>query len=114
MVLGGFPNGTRETDEEDKKMMTLEQKAAKANSKEFNLNGYEVRNVIAVANRRNKIKTATIESWFCGVMSDALFQTVTCHMMDNTTGERLDDVELNCCMFDRRHSFISKTIDEIK
>ena len=95
-------------------MMTLEQKAAKANSKEFDLNGYEVRNVIAVANRRNKIKTATIESWFCGVKSDALWQTVECHIMDNMTGERLDDVVIECCMWDRRHSFIRKTINEIK
>lgn len=95
-------------------MMTLEMKAAKANEKEFDLNGYEVRNVIRVANRRNKIKTATIESWFCGVKSDALWQTVECHIMDNMTGERLDDVIINCCMFDRRQSFITKTIDEIK
>lgn len=95
-------------------MMTLEQKAAKALEKEFNLNGYEVRNVIAVANRRNKIKTAVIESWFVGIKTDSLFQEVECHIFDSVTGERLDDVTINCCMFDRRKSFVTKTIDEIK
>lgn len=113
-MLGDFPHGTNENDEEDMKMMTLEMKAAKANSKEFDLNGYEVRNAIKVANRRNKIKTAAIESWFCGKKENELWQTVECHIMDMMTGERLDDVIINCCMFDRRKSFISKTIDEIK
>lgn len=96
-------------------MEKREAKLAKALEKEFDLNGYEVRNVIAVANRRNKIKTATIESWYSSCAVDQFgFITVECHMMDNMTGERLDDVTVNCYMYDRRRSFCSKTAEEIK
>ena len=99
-------------------MKTLNQKIEKALEKEFNLNGYEVRNAVAVANRRNGIKTAVIESWYAAVdrkfVLDHGFLSVECHMMDNATGERLDDVIVECCMFDRRMSFIRKTIKEIE
>lgn len=95
--------------------MTMEQKIQKATEKEFDLNGYEIMNIIRVANRRNKIKTATIESWFtAGCDKKTGFQTVECHMMDNLTGEPLDKVIIDCCMFDRRKSFVWKTIDEIE
>ena len=90
-------------------------KIAKAMEEEFDLNGYEVRNVIKVANRRNKIMTATIESWYTNSVVDQFgFITVECHMMDNMTGDRLDDIILNCYVVDRRRSFCSKTPDEIK
>lgn len=94
---------------------TMEQKVAKAMEKEFDLNGYEIRNIIAVANRRNKIKTATIESWYSSCTPDEFgFIRVDCHMMDWMADERLDDVVVECCMFDRRKSFVCKTADEIK
>lgn len=90
-------------------------KIAKAMEEEFDLNGYEVRNVIKVANRRNKIMTATIESWYTNSVVDQFgFITVECHMMDLLNDKRLDDVIINCYMYDRRRSFCSKTVDEIK
>ncbi len=95
-------------------MKTMEQKIAEANQKEFDLNGYEIRNIYAVAKRRNKGKIVELESWFSSYKDGDAFRTVECHMYDALTGERLDDVVMECCLFDRRMSFIRKTINEIK
>ena len=96
-------------------MTTMEKKIAKATTKEFDLNGYEIRNIYAVAKRRNKGKLVELESWFTdGVVDKFGWQTVECHMYDALSGERLDDIEMNVCHFDRRRSFITKTINEIK
>lgn len=96
-------------------MMNLEQIAAKANEKEFNLNGYEIRNAVNVAKRRNGGRLCEITGWYTkGMSDDTLFRTVECEICDALTGERLDDVIIECCMFDRRRSFIRKTIEEIK
>ena len=96
-------------------MTTMEKKIAKARTTEFDLNGYEIRNIYAVAKRRNGGKLVELESWFTdGVIDDMGFQTVECHMYDALSGERLDDVELVVCHWDRRRSFIRKTIEEIE
>lgn len=96
-------------------MTTMEKKIAKATTKEFDLNGYEIRNIYAVAKRRNGGKLVELESWYTnGVIDDMGFQTVECHIYDALSGDRLDDIELNVCHFDRRRSFITKTINEIK
>jgi hypothetical protein len=90
-------------------------KIAKAAEKEFDLNGYEIRNIYAVAKRRNGGKLVELESWFTdGVIDQFGFQKVECHMYDALSGERLDDVIMNVYHGDRRRSFISKTISEIK
>lgn len=96
-------------------MTTMEKKIAKATTKEFDLNGYEIRNIYAVAKRRNGGKLVELESWFTdGIIDDFGFQKVECHMYDALSGERLDDVVINVCHFDRRRSFCSKTIKEIE
>ena len=85
----------------------IERKVAKACEKEFDLNGFEIRNVYAVAKRRNGGRAVELESWFTdGKVDDLHFITVECHMYDALTGERLDDIILNCYMADRRRSFI--------
>ena len=95
-------------------MMTLEQKINKALEKEFNLNGYEIRNILSVAKRRNGGRLCEIASWYtAGVDRVTGFKAVECEICDAVTGRRLDDVVIECCMFDRRKSFIRKTIDEI-
>ena len=94
---------------------TMEKKVAKAMEKEFDLNGYEIRNIYAVAKRRNKGTLPELESWYSSCTPDEFgFIRVDCHMMDGLTGEPLDDIIIECCMFDRRKSFICKTADEIK
>jgi hypothetical protein len=95
--------------------MTLTEKINKACEKEFDLTLTEVRKIIKAANRRNKIMTATVDGWFtAGCDKQTGFQTVECTIIDGLTEERLDDVVIECCMFDRRMSFVQKTIDEIK
>lgn len=84
----------------------------KASEKEFDLCRSEIKKIYAAAKRRNPGTMVELESWF-GTISDDLWQTIECHMMDGLTGERLDDVEINCCMFDRRQSFVTMTIKEI-
>ena len=96
-------------------MTTMEKKIAKARTTEFDLNGYEIRNIYAVAKRRNKGKLVELESWFTdGVIDEMGFQKVECHMYDALSGERLDDVVITICHWDRRRSFTWKTIDEIE
>ena len=87
----------------------IERKVAKACEKEFDLNGYEIRNIYAVAKRRNGGRLVELESGYTnGKVDDFHFITVECHMIDALTGERLDDVIMNCYMADRRRSFITK------
>lgn len=86
--------------------MTITEKIKKATEKEFDLTGSEVKKIYSAAKRRNKGRLCEMESWFTSGPNDMGFQKVECHMMDPLNDERLDDVVIHCCLFDRRKSFV--------
>lgn len=93
-------------------MMTLEMKVAKANSKEFNLTRSEIKKIYAAAKRRNPGTIPELTGWYSA--GGDSFKPVECEICDGLTGERLEDVVIECCMFDRRMSFVHKIASEIK
>lgn len=85
--------------------MTMAEKIQKA-EEHFDLTAIEIRKVYSAAKKANKGKLVAIESWFTSGADQFGFQKVECHMMDPLNDERLDDVVLHCCLFDRRKSFV--------
>ena len=85
--------------------MTMAEKIQKA-EENFDLTAIEIRKVFSAAKKANKGKLVTIESWFTSGADQFGFQKVECHMMDPLNDERLDDVVIHCCLFDRRKSFV--------
>lgn len=86
--------------------MTITEKIQKATEKEFDLTRNEVKKIYATAKRRNKGRLCEMESWFTSGSNDMGFQTVECHIYDPLADERLDDIIIHCCLFDRRRSFV--------
>ncbi len=86
-------------------MMTMERKIQKA-TENFDLSKIEIRKIYSAAKKQNKGRLVTIESWFTSGADEFGFQKVECHMMDMLEGERLADVVIHCCLFDRRKSFV--------
>lgn len=86
--------------------MTIDEKIRRAEEKEFDLTRSEIRKVISAAKKANKGKLVMFESWFTAGANDMGFQRVECHMIDALNDERLDDVVIHCCLFDRRMSFV--------
>lgn len=85
--------------------MTMNQKIQKATAN-FDLSAIEVRKVMSASKKLNRGKLVTIESWFTSGADEWGFQKVECHMIDPLNEERLDDVVIHCCLFDRRKSFV--------
>lgn len=86
--------------------MTMAEKIQKA-EENFDLTAIEIRKVFSAAKKANKGKLVTIESWYTnGVPNEWGYMKVECHMMDVLNDERLDDVVIDCCLFDRRKSFV--------
>lgn len=85
--------------------MTINQKIQKA-TENFDLTAIEIRKVYSAAKKANKGKLVEIESWFTSGADDLGFQKVECHMVDPLNDERLADVIIHCCLFDRRKSFV--------
>lgn len=85
--------------------MTMAEKIQKA-EENFDLTAIEIRKVFSAAKKANKGKMVTIESWFTSGADQFGFQKVECHIMDPLNDERLDDVVIHCCLFDRRKSFV--------
>lgn len=85
--------------------MTMNEKIRKA-TENFDLSPIEVRKIMSAAKKRNRGKLVKFESWFTSGADEFGFQKVECHMMDALADERLDDVIIHCCLFDRRQSFV--------
>lgn len=86
-------------------MKTMEQKIRKA-TENFDLTEIEIRKIFSAAKKRNKGKLVEFESWYTAGADEFGFQKVECHMMDALNNERLADVIIHCCLFDRRKSFV--------
>ena len=86
-------------------MATMEMKIKKANEN-FDLSMSEIRKVYAAARKRNKNNLVELESWFASGVDEWGFRKVECHMMDPIEDERLSDVVIHCCLFDRRKSWV--------
>lgn len=87
-------------------MMTMERKIQKANEN-FDLSAIEIRKIYSAAKRHNKGRLVELESWFASGADEWGFRKVECHMMDPINNERLDDLVIFCCLFDRRKSWIA-------
>lgn len=87
-------------------MKTMQEKIRKANEN-FDLTALEVRKVFSAAKKRNRGKMIQFEGWFAGKTDEWGYRKVECQLSDGLSGERLDDVIIHCCLFDRRHSFVS-------
>lgn len=85
--------------------MTMEKKIQKANEN-FDLSAIEIRKVYAAARKMNKGRLVELESWFASGVDEWGFRDVECHIMDPIEDERLADVVIHCCLFDRRKSWI--------
>ena len=86
-------------------MMNTEKKIQKA-SENFDLTASEVRKVMAAAKKRNRGKLIEFESWFTSGANEWGFHKVECHVYDPLNDERLEDVIIHCCLFDRRKSWV--------
>jgi hypothetical protein len=84
----------------------MEQKIRKA-TENFDLTEIEIRKIFSAAKKRNKGKLVEFESWYTnGVPSEWGYMKVECHMMDALNNVRLADIVIDCCLFDRRKSFV--------
>lgn len=84
--------------------MTMLEKATKANEN-FDLTRVEINRIYSAAKRRNRGRLPELTAWY-SAHDSALFRTVECEICDGLTGERLQDVVILCCLFDRRKSEI--------
>ena len=91
--------------------MTTIQKIQKA-AEDFDLTRSEIKKIYSAAKRRNKGKLPELTGWYCAGGNS--FRPVECEICDGLTGERLDDVVIEVCMFDRRMSFVRKVASEIQ
>lgn len=87
-------------------MRTIKEKIQKANEN-FDLTRSEIAKAMAAAKKHNRRHLCQFESWFAYGVDEWGYRKVECHFIDPLTDERLDDVILHCCLFDRRHSFIT-------
>lgn len=86
-------------------MMMIEKKIREANEI-FDLTRGEVGKVMAAAKKRNRGKLIQFESWFAEGVDQFGFRKVECHVYDPLNEERLEDVVIQCCLFDRRKSWV--------
>ena len=85
-----------------------EKKANEIMEKGFDLTKSEVKKVYAEAKRRNPGKLPEITGWFSSRKENDVWNRVECEICDGLTGDRLDDVTINCFLIDRRMSFVWK------
>lgn len=85
--------------------MGIFEKAQKA-QENFDITASEVRKIYSAANKRNRGRLPELTGWYSEYKADRLYRTVYCEICDGLTGERLPDISLLCCLFDRRRSEI--------
>ena len=76
---------------------------------DFSLLRSEVRKVEKVANERNGCSDCHVTGWFFRGFDELGFADVRCEVCRDWA-ERVDDVEIHVCGWDRRHSFVSKEV----
>ena len=86
-------------------MKTMAQKIKEA-EENFDLTRSEIQKVISKAKKMNKGKLIMFESWYTAGTDEWGYRKVECHLFDGMNDERLADVVIHCCLFDRRHSFV--------
>lgn len=86
--------------------MTMNQKIQKATDN-FDLSAIEIRKIYSAAKRRNKGRMVELESWYSEGTDEWGFRKVECHIFDPLNDERLDDLVIFCCLFDRRKSWVA-------
>ena len=75
--------------------------------KEFNLKSSEIRKAIKFASKKEH-ELCELTGWYTnGVLK------VFCEMCTVYDGRRVDDVTINCTMFDRRRSFATGYVSEL-
>lgn len=94
-------------------MKGIEAKVAESKAKEFDLNLSECRKILKAAQKRNAGRFCKMEAWSNEGVDEFGFRKVVCWMLDAMTEERLENVTIFCCLWDRRHSFVERTVDEI-
>ena len=73
--------------------------------KKFNLKSSEIRKAIKLASEREH-ELCEVTGWFTNGVEDMNgVLKVFCEMRTVYDGRRVDDVTINCTMFDRRRSF---------
>lgn len=73
----------------------------------FDLTKLEVKKIYSYIKKQNKGKVPEMTGWFHSGADDMGFVKVEAEICDAITGERLPDVVLHSCLFDRRQSFIA-------
>lgn len=89
-------------------MASLMQKIELAKQEEFDLSKSEIKKIYTSAKKVNPGKMPELTGWYhCGI-DDFGFTKVVCEICDGFTGERLHDVVIYCCVFDRRSSWVQE------
>ena len=81
--------------------------------KEFNLKSSEIRKAIKFASKKEH-ELCELTGWYTNGVEDMYgVLKVFCEMCTVYDGRRVDDVTINCTMFDRRRSFATGYVSEL-